>query len=48
MNLEGSASVVKVLMTALWVMLFIGRLQKLKVKRRYRAQMELVPVLVEE
>ncbi len=34
MNLEGSASVVKVLMAALWVMFFIGRLQKLRVKSR--------------
>lgn len=48
MNLEGSASVVKVLMAALWVMFFIGRLQKLRVKSRYRAQMELVSALVEE
>ncbi len=39
---------VKVLMAALWVMFFIGRLQKLRVKSRYRAQTELVPALVEE
>ncbi|SJL11891.1 uncharacterized protein ARMOST_15305 [Armillaria ostoyae] len=45
-NMEGSASVVEVLMAAPWVMSF-GKLKKLRVRRCYRAQMELVRVLVD-
>ncbi|KAK0448481.1 uncharacterized protein EV420DRAFT_1767296 [Desarmillaria tabescens] len=45
-NMEGSARVVEVLMASPWAMSF-GRLKKLRVKRCYRAQMELVRVLVD-
>ncbi|KAK0438404.1 hypothetical protein EV421DRAFT_963127 [Armillaria borealis] len=45
-NMEGSASVVEVLMAAPWVMSF-GKLKKLRVRRCYRAQMELVRALVD-
>ncbi|KAK0232584.1 hypothetical protein IW262DRAFT_3570 [Armillaria fumosa] len=45
-NMEGSASVVEVLMAAPWVMAF-GKLKKLMVRRCYRAQMELVRAIVD-
>ncbi|KAK0475228.1 hypothetical protein IW261DRAFT_1595667 [Armillaria novae-zelandiae] len=45
-NMEGSASTIEVLMAAPWVMVF-GKLKKLRVRRCYRAQMELVRALVD-
>ncbi|KAK0197785.1 hypothetical protein F5146DRAFT_995407 [Armillaria mellea] len=45
-NMEGSASVVEALMAAPWVASF-GMLKRLRVRRCYRAQMELVRALVD-
>lgn len=45
-NMEGGASVVEVLMAAPWVVAF-GKLKKLRVRRCYRAQIELVRAIVD-